>query len=72
MSQVRYDASSALCDPVAREKMQRWLEQYDDARAGHATTRFLAAFGPAPTGRAAQVVELHARVTGAESGLPLA
>ncbi|MDE1558742.1 MULTISPECIES: hypothetical protein [Actinotignum] len=67
-----YDASSALCDPVAREKMQRWLEQYDDARAGHATTRFLAAFGPAPTGRAAQVVELHARVTGAESGLPLA
>ncbi|MDE1535938.1 MULTISPECIES: hypothetical protein [Actinotignum] len=67
-----YDASSALCDPVAREKMQRWLAQYDDARAGHATTRFLAAFGPAPTGRAAQVVELHARVTGAESGLPLA
>ncbi|MGJ9505308.1 hypothetical protein [Actinotignum sp. GS-2025c] len=67
-----YDASSALCDPVAREKMQRWLAQYDDARAGHATTRFLAAFGPAPTGRAAEVVELHARVTGAESGLPLA
>ncbi|MGJ9529760.1 hypothetical protein [Actinotignum sp. GS-2025a] len=67
-----YDASSALCDPVARENMQRWLTQYDDARAGHATTRFLAAFGPAPTGRAAQVVELHARVTGAESGLPLA
>ena len=72
VSWPEYDASSALCDPVAREKMQRWLAQYDAARTGHATTRFIAAFGPAPTGRAAEVVELHARVTGAESGLPLA
>ncbi|MDY5148146.1 hypothetical protein DDD64_06055 [Actinotignum sanguinis] len=67
-----YDASSALCDPVAREDMARWLMRYDAARAGYATTRFIAAFGPSPTGRAAEMVAVHARATGAESGLPLA
>lgn len=62
-----------FADERSEQAARAWLTGYEAARAGHAATRYLTTFGArAPDEEIRAVIDVHDRLSGAESGLPLA
>ena len=62
-----------LTDPGEIARREDWLREYDQARAGYAACRFLETVGTSFSDPACEQVRyLHDRISGAESGLPIA
>lgn len=73
---VRGVRSLSVPWPYRSEADQRragaWVEQYQEASAGFAVCERVGRFGVEPSSEDRAVLELHDRLTGADSGLPLA
>lgn len=58
--------------PAEAERLRAWVQDYERCCGPFAVTRRESAHGPAPSASERQVIDLHDRLSRADSGLPLA